>query len=287
MSAAATTTTTITSMTDSDSTKVASPTTSPARLSPLPSDQTLLYFCNIPFDHRADELTAWLESHAPIKVHDLTIVTRRGKDGLRRSRGIGFVRIMTSDLSAALTLHGRELGGRTFDIAVAKVQDHATAKADSDSGVVVAAGRRKATSTSSSMVEADGAAVGSSDSSTAHANKVSRGRLQPDETHELVYVNNLPFDYPLSSVAALFRISASDCEVIPSKFGRFSGRSRGFGFIRVPREQVDAALALHGSEVLGRKIGVSISTPRNSAASSLASSTDASATTSPSLSSFN
>lgn len=46
---------------------------------------------------------------------------RKGKEG-PRSRGIGFAQVPNDQKDAVLALAGKDIGGRPFDVQVAKVQ---------------------------------------------------------------------------------------------------------------------------------------------------------------------
>ena len=72
-----------------------------------------------------------------------------------------------------------------------------------------------------------------------------------------LYVGNLPFSATDEELRAIFVNSGrkvADAKVISNYK---TGRSRGFGFVRMDtNEEADAALELDGTELNGRKISV-------------------------------
>lgn len=78
-----------------------------------------------------------------------------------------------------------------------------------------------------------------------------------------LYVGNLPYSMTDESLAELF---ASFGEVTEAKVisDKFSGRSKGFGFVTMADEKVaEKAIAeMNGKEVEGRAIVVNVSRPK-------------------------
>lgn len=78
-----------------------------------------------------------------------------------------------------------------------------------------------------------------------------------------IYVGNLPFETTGEELAQLFRTfgSVTSGEVI---IDRFSGRSRGFGFVEMPSDdEADQAIeALNGQSQGGRTLIVSAARPQ-------------------------
>ena len=72
-----------------------------------------------------------------------------------------------------------------------------------------------------------------------------------------IFVGNLPFSATDEELRSLFATSGrkvADAKIISNYK---TGRSRGFGFVRmVSTEEADAALDLDGTEMAGRKISV-------------------------------
>ena len=83
-----------------------------------------------------------------------------------------------------------------------------------------------------------------------------------DEKNKL-YVGNLPYSVNDESLGQLFADfgDVQDAKVIADKF---SGRSKGFGFVEMTNDaDADAAIQkLNGSELDGRKIVVSEARPK-------------------------
>jgi RNA recognition motif-containing protein len=79
-----------------------------------------------------------------------------------------------------------------------------------------------------------------------------------------IYVGNLSFDASEESIRQLFEPfgQVSSITIIKDKY---SGQSRGFGFVEMPdRTQAQAAIeGLNGKEVLGRQLSVNEARPRN------------------------
>ncbi len=78
-----------------------------------------------------------------------------------------------------------------------------------------------------------------------------------------IYVGNLPFDTSEEELQQLFAAYGQVASAAIIK-DRYSGQSRGFGFVEMPnREQAQAAIAaLNGYEIKGRKLNVNEARPR-------------------------
>lgn len=78
-----------------------------------------------------------------------------------------------------------------------------------------------------------------------------------------IYVGNLSFDETDETLEEAFAVhgEVDSARVITD---RYSGRSRGFGFVEMPsKEEAEAAIAaLHGTELSGRTLTVNESKPR-------------------------
>ena len=78
-----------------------------------------------------------------------------------------------------------------------------------------------------------------------------------------IYVGNLSFDETAESLEAAFTLhgEVASARVITD---RYSGRSRGFGFVEMPNQtEAEAAMAaLNGTELNGRTLTVNESKPR-------------------------
>ena len=78
-----------------------------------------------------------------------------------------------------------------------------------------------------------------------------------------IYVGNLPFEVTDDELEAAFAEfgEVSSARVI---IDRFSGRSRGFGFVEMPTDsEGEAAIAaMNGKEMMGRPLTVNVARPR-------------------------
>ena len=78
-----------------------------------------------------------------------------------------------------------------------------------------------------------------------------------------IYVGNLPFEVTDDSLATTF---SAHGEVTTARviIDRFSGRSRGFGFVEMPKsEEAQAAIqSLNGTDMQGRTLTVNEARPR-------------------------
>ena len=78
-----------------------------------------------------------------------------------------------------------------------------------------------------------------------------------------IYVGNLPFEVTDEELEASFAEfgEVSSARVI---IDRFSGRSRGFGFVEMPTDsEGEAAIAaMNGKEMMGRPLTVNVARPR-------------------------
>ena len=78
-----------------------------------------------------------------------------------------------------------------------------------------------------------------------------------------IYVGNLPFEVTDEELEAAFTEfgEVSSARVI---IDRFSGRSRGFGFVEMPTDsEGEAAIAaMNGKEMMGRPLTVNVARPR-------------------------
>jgi RNA recognition motif-containing protein len=79
-----------------------------------------------------------------------------------------------------------------------------------------------------------------------------------------IYVGNLSFDVSQDDLEQAF---ASHGEVTSANIisDKFSGQSRGFGFVEMPKEdEARAAIAvLNGTDLKGRELNVNEARPRN------------------------
>jgi RNA recognition motif-containing protein len=79
-----------------------------------------------------------------------------------------------------------------------------------------------------------------------------------------IYVGNLSFDVTQDDLEQAF---ASHGEVASANIisDKFSGQSRGFGFVEMPKEEEARAAitALNGADLKGREISVNEARPRN------------------------
>ena len=79
-----------------------------------------------------------------------------------------------------------------------------------------------------------------------------------------IYVGNLSFDVSEENLRQVFEPfgQVSSITIIKDKY---SGQSRGFGFVEMPdRAQAQAAIGnLNGKEVLGRQMNINEARPRN------------------------
>ncbi len=78
-----------------------------------------------------------------------------------------------------------------------------------------------------------------------------------------IYVGNLSFDETDESLETAFA-NHDDVQSARVITDRYSGRSRGFGFVEMPsQEEAEAAIAaLNGTELNGRTLTVNESKPR-------------------------
>lgn len=77
-----------------------------------------------------------------------------------------------------------------------------------------------------------------------------------------LYIGNLPFSYTDETLSELFSAHGEVISAVVIK-DRFSGRSKGFGFVEMNDSDADAAMAaLDQTEVDGRNIKVSEARPK-------------------------
>ncbi len=78
-----------------------------------------------------------------------------------------------------------------------------------------------------------------------------------------LYVGNLPFATTAQEVEALFA-QAGTVSVVEIVFDKFTGRSRGFAFVTMasPAEAQAAIEKLHGHDITGRALTVTLARPR-------------------------
>jgi len=255
-----------------------------------PADSTQLYLSNLPFSADNDALKAWVEKSANVQVVDATVSMRRSKNG-PRSRGQGFVRVAAGSADAVLALKGQEMEGREIDVQVARPKEKKEPKPKKEKqqpaeGAAPANGeapaakkkRRNRRRRPAGGASGEGAAPSSSSAPAASSSSSSSRRQTtvPAPGHTLLYVNNLSFDATTEDVSNLFAQhlggqAPTQVELVEAKFGRFKGRSRGFGFVVVKDDQVDQALKLAGTNFQGRDIGVSVARDKKDAAAESAS----------------
>lgn len=84
-----------------------------------------------------------------------------------------------------------------------------------------------------------------------------------EETKNKLFVGNLPYSLKDEGLAEIF---AEVGEVAEARviFDRFSGRSKGFGFVTMSDEETaqKAIDEMNGKEIEGRKITVNLSRPK-------------------------
>ncbi len=91
--------------------------------------------------------------------------------------------------------------------------------------------------------------------------KASNGST-PHESGESVYVANLPWGTTESDIERMFG-RFGDVHAATLIFDRRTGRSKGFGFVDMPRPDARAAIdGLHGTKMGGRDLTVRIAKPR-------------------------
>ena len=84
----------------------------------------------------------------------------------------------------------------------------------------------------------------------------------PKKGGESVYVANLPWGTTESDIERMFG-RFGDVHAATLIFDRRTGRSKGFGFVDMPRPEARAAIdALHGTKMGGRDLTVRIAKPR-------------------------
>jgi RNA recognition motif-containing protein len=78
-----------------------------------------------------------------------------------------------------------------------------------------------------------------------------------------IYVGNLSYDATEEDVKKLFE-EFGEIESVKIITDRYSGRSKGFGFVGMPNEEEakSAIDALNGKEMMGREIKVNEARPR-------------------------
>ncbi|MCX8071085.1 MAG: RNA-binding protein [Candidatus Binatia bacterium] len=83
-----------------------------------------------------------------------------------------------------------------------------------------------------------------------------------------LYVGNLPFDATDADLQTLFS-RVGQCESAAVIVDRYTGRSRGFGFVEMSSaaEAADAIQQLNGASFMGRNITVAEAREQNKAAS--------------------
>jgi RNA recognition motif-containing protein len=79
-----------------------------------------------------------------------------------------------------------------------------------------------------------------------------------------IYVGNLPFSIDDEGLKKLF--SAYEVEEVDLIKDKFSGRSKGFGFVTIPNEEAakKAISEMNGKEVEGRELKVNEAKPMDS-----------------------
>ena len=79
-----------------------------------------------------------------------------------------------------------------------------------------------------------------------------------------LYVGNLSYDAKDSDLQTLFS-KYGNVQSVSIIADRFTGRSKGFGFVEMASgEEAEKALALNGTDFLGRNITVSEARPKES-----------------------
>lgn len=75
-----------------------------------------------------------------------------------------------------------------------------------------------------------------------------------------IFVGNLSYNTTETDLQQLFAAYSASSATIPTDY---DGRSKGFGFVELPAEQMNAAIAaLNGKEIGGRAVNVNEARPR-------------------------
>ena len=253
------------------------PSVPPSVAVPAQSDpnSTQLYINNLSFSTTPDSLVAFFASSLSQPPQDVNIITHKYSG---RSKGFGFVRVSNEDAPAALALNGRELDGRELGIAEAvekTEEERAAQRARRDARRQAAQTKRKeeaaaggvgGASGGSAMDQSGGASgLTSSDKSLPRPRPARAPRVVADN-HTQLYVSNLSYSVTSEQLKEVVEeaigAEGAEVDIIKRKGGLSDGRSRGYGFVTVANDKLDAALTLNGREIDQRAISVVIAKER-------------------------
>lgn len=239
----------------SDSSSSAAASTEPV-IPPVPAGHTQLYLKNLSFTTTEESLSSHVTSLVG-KPHSVNIVTTKRPGKFQgRSRGFGFVTVVSAQAATLISkLNGTTFEGRELAVVEAKPRDPNAPRPARQP-------RQPKQKTDAGKAEGDSSSSSSSSAPAAERKKPER-KTFPDATQ--LYVNNLSFATTTEELAALFQTKTGaaplDVEIVKSRFGKFKDRSRGFGFVFVGNSSVAAALALNGTALNERDIGVQVAKP--------------------------
>ena len=234
-------------------------------------NSTQLYINNLSFSTTREALTAFFQSKLGVAPSDVNIVAH--KSG--KSKGFGFVRVPKEKLQLALSLNGSTVDEREVGVVEARERTEEERAAQREKRDVrrreIAEQRRAekaATARSSPTGAASATGASPATSTTGEPNRPPRQRpvRKTFEDATQLYFSNLSYDVTREKLKELvdeaIGAESLEVEIVTRRVGKFKGRSRGYGFVTVPNEQVEKGLGLNGRDVEGRVISVVVARAR-------------------------
>jgi len=250
--------------TDKNESSSSSSSSSGPVIPPVPAGHTQLYVKNLAFATTEEALSAYVLTSVGVAPHSVNIVTTKRPGKFQgRSRGFGFVTIQNAAAKNTIDkLNGVVLEGRTLAVVEAKPRDPDAPRPRREPRPR----RTRESNENNNHNNADN--TNNTHDINAHDNnshREPRERRQRPERKSFpeatqLYVNNLSFDTTEEELSAVFSAKTGqaplDVDIVKSRFGKYEGRSRGFGFVFVANSVLTSALSLDGTVIAERNIGV-------------------------------
>lgn len=232
-------------------------------------NSTQLYINNLSFSTTPEALTNFLASKLGAPPSHVNIVINRYNG---KSKGFGFVRIPKEKLQAALALNGATLDDREMGIVEARERTEEEKQAQREKRDArrreMQQKRKEERAAANAASAANTASPANVATSTGEPSRPRRPRAER-KVHEnatQLYVSNLSYDITKERLQEVVNEAIGgevlEIDILISRVGKFKGKSRGYGFLTVPNDKLDKALALNGKELEGRQMSVVIARER-------------------------
>jgi len=238
-------------------------------IAPLGPNESRLYVNNLPWSLTNDDLSKWIKSEIGVTAIEVSIVQNKK---FERSRGYAFIKINKNDLQKCLTLNGKHINDRDIGVQEAQQRSEEERTAHREQQAAKRAEKREQRESAKAAGQPTGAPASASSPSAAQPKKERAERAPRPKTAikqfdnaTTVHITNLAFKVDQAALTAFIQqaIGVAPLDVtIPVRRGKYrTGQSLGYGFVVVPNDKADAAVALNGQTFEDRPLKVNLSRP--------------------------